>query len=95
MSVIDIKPVPGANGDIRKAVEIIKNSVPKDTVVLCPYIDHIFPHPGKKYIKPEFTTMVMETEELLAHSGHDNHGHETACAHGAHAWFCDDDEGDD
>ena len=38
---------PGANGDIRKALEIIKNSVPKDTVVLCPYIGHIFPCPGK------------------------------------------------
>ena len=47
MSVIDIKPVPGANGDIRKALEIIKNSVPKDTVFLCPYIGHIFPRPGK------------------------------------------------
>ena len=47
MSVIDIKPVPGANGDIRKALEIIKNSVPKYTVVLCPYIGHIFPRPGK------------------------------------------------
>lgn len=29
MSVIDIRPVPGANGDIRKAIEIIKNSVPR------------------------------------------------------------------
>ena len=47
MSVIDIKPVPGANGDIRKALEIIKNSVPKDTVVLCPYIGQIIPRPGK------------------------------------------------
>ena len=47
MSVIDIKSVPGANGDIRKALEIIKTSVPKDTVVLCPYIWHIFPRPGK------------------------------------------------
>ena len=47
MSVIDIRPVPGANGDIRKAIEIIKNSVHKDTVVLCPYIGHIFPRPGK------------------------------------------------
>lgn len=47
MSAIDIRPVPGANGDIRKALEIIKNSVPKDTVVLCPYIGHIFPRPGK------------------------------------------------
>ena len=42
MSAIDIRSVPGANGDIRKALEIIKNSVPKDTVVLCPYIGHIF-----------------------------------------------------
>lgn len=47
MSAINISPVPGANGDIRKAIEIIKSSVPKDTVVLCPYIDHIFPRPGK------------------------------------------------
>ena len=47
MSVIGIRPVPGASGDIRKALEIIKNSVPKDTVVLCPYIGHIFPSPGK------------------------------------------------
>lgn len=47
MSAIDIRQVPGANGDIRKALEIIKNSVPKDTVVLCPYIGHIFPRPGK------------------------------------------------
>ena len=47
MPAIDIRPVPGANGDIRKALEIIKNSVPKDTVVLCPYIDHIFPRPNK------------------------------------------------
>jgi hypothetical protein len=46
MSAIDIRPVPGANGDIRKALEIIKNSVPKDTVVLCPYIGHIFPVPA-------------------------------------------------
>lgn len=48
MSVIDIKPVSGANGDIRKAIEIIKNSVPKDTVVLCPYIGHIFGGPVEK-----------------------------------------------
>ena len=47
MSVIDIRPVPGANGDIRKALEIIKNSVPKGTVVLCPYVGHIFPRPAK------------------------------------------------
>lgn len=48
MSAIDIRPVPGANGDIRKALEIIKNSVPKDTVVLCPYIGHIFGGPSEK-----------------------------------------------
>ena len=48
MSAIDIRPVPGANGDIRKALEIIKNSVPKDTVVLCPYIGHIFGGPVEK-----------------------------------------------
>ena len=47
MSAIDIRPVPGANGDIRKALEIIKNRVPTDTVVLCPYIGHIFPRPSK------------------------------------------------
>ena len=49
MSVIGIRPVPGANGDIGKAIEIIKNRVPKDTVVLCPYIGHIFgAHPAEK-----------------------------------------------
>lgn len=42
MGAIDIRPVPGANGDIRKAIEIIKNRVPKDTVVMRPYIDYIF-----------------------------------------------------
>jgi hypothetical protein len=47
MSAIDIRPVPGADGDIRKALEIIKTSVPKDTVVLCPYVGHIFPRPGR------------------------------------------------
>ena len=47
MGALDIRPVPGANGDIRKTLEIIKNSVPKDTVALCPYIGHIFPRPGK------------------------------------------------
>ena len=48
----------------------------------------------KKYIKPEMEIIEMsEHTELLAGSGDDhwNHGHETACAHGAHAWFCDDD----
>lgn len=48
MSAIDIRPVPGVIGDIRKALEIIKNSVPKDTVVLCPYIGHIFGGPVEK-----------------------------------------------
>jgi hypothetical protein len=33
--------------DLRNAIEIIKTSVPKDTVVLCPYVGHIFPSPGK------------------------------------------------
>lgn len=46
MSVIDIKPVPGANGDIKKALKIIIESVPKDTTVVCPYIDHIFEPAG-------------------------------------------------
>ena len=45
----------------------------------------------KKYKKPEIETLEVDTEALLAHSGHGNHGHETACEHGAHAWFCDDD----
>ena len=50
----------------------------------------------KTYRKPKIETLEMDTEELLAHSGHgnSNHGHETACEHGSHAWFCDD-EGDD
>lgn len=47
MPAIDIRPVPGANGDIGKAIEIIKAGVPEGTVVLCPYIGHIFPRPGK------------------------------------------------
>ena len=49
----------------------------------------------KKYEKPKMETIEMEPcSELLSASdnnGHSNHGHETACAHGAHAWFCDND----
>lgn len=47
MSAIDIRPVPGANGGIGKALEIIKNIVPKGTVVRCPYIGYNFPRPAK------------------------------------------------
>lgn len=46
MSVIDIRPVPGTNGDIRRAIKIIKESVQVDTMVVCPYIDHIFDPAG-------------------------------------------------
>ncbi len=48
----------------------------------------------KQYVKPAME--VIETEvstALLAGSGDEHpydHGHETACEHGAHAWFCDD-----
>lgn len=48
----------------------------------------------KEYVKPEIEVLVVETAELLAASGDEyepgHHGHENACAHGAHAWFCDD-----
>jgi len=41
----------------------------------------------KTYIKPEMEVVKTDSFELL--SGSDEHGHENACAHGAHAWFCD------
>ena len=44
MSVLNIIPVPGAKGDIKKALNIIKESIPKNTVVICPYISYIFPY---------------------------------------------------
>jgi hypothetical protein len=49
----------------------------------------------KAYVPTAMEEIKADPSELLAHSGHSNHGHETACAHGAHAWFCDDDDGDD
>lgn len=43
----------------------------------------------KKCVKPEMEVLKVDTPELL--SGSDAHGRENACAHGSHAWFCDDD----
>lgn len=42
MSVIDIKPLPNANGNIEQGLKNLCASIPKDTVILCPYISHIF-----------------------------------------------------
>ena len=36
-------PIPGANGDIKKGLEKLCDSIPVTTEVYCPYIDHIFP----------------------------------------------------
>jgi hypothetical protein len=48
----------------------------------------------KKFISPKMEIVEMESNTaLLAGSGdeeHGHHGHENACAHGSHAWFCDD-----
>ena len=44
----------------------------------------------KHYVKPEIEIIKTDSVSLLSGSGEEhNHGHETACAHGAHAWFCD------
>ena len=42
MPVIDIKPLPNANGNIEQGLKNLCASIPKDTVILCPYISHIF-----------------------------------------------------
>ena len=52
--------------------------------------------PKKEYVKPTMEVIEMGSNtSLLAGSGEDNghwnHGRENACAHGSHAWFCDDD----
>jgi hypothetical protein len=48
MSAIDIKPLPGANGDIKQGLKNLCDSIPKDTVIMCPYVFKIVPHPGKE-----------------------------------------------
>lgn len=48
MSAIDIKPLPGANGDIKQGLKKLCDSIPKDTVIMCPYVFNIIPHPGKE-----------------------------------------------
>lgn len=40
--MIQLYPIPGAHGDVRKALRNLCCSIPKDTVVVCPYIDHTF-----------------------------------------------------
>ena len=42
------------------------------------------------YVPPAMEEIKAEPAELLSHSDDSNHGHETACEHGAHAWFCED-----
>ena len=42
MPVIDIKPLPNANGNIKQGLKNLYASMPKDTVILCPYISYIF-----------------------------------------------------
>ena len=46
MSAIYLHPIPGANGDIKKGLKILCDSIPETTEVYCPYIDHIFPVPA-------------------------------------------------
>lgn len=48
MSAIDIKPLPGANGDIKQGIKNLCDSIPKDTVIVRPYVFKIIPHPGKE-----------------------------------------------
>ena len=44
----------------------------------------------KTYQTPKMTIVICDKMSLLSDSGeHTNHGHENACAHGSHAWFCD------
>ena len=44
----DIKPLPGANGDIKQGLKNLCDSIPKDTVIMCPYVFKIIPHPCKE-----------------------------------------------
>ena len=49
----------------------------------------------KQYVKPAMEVLEVSTAELLAGSGDEfpgQHGRDNACAHGSHAWFCDDDD---
>lgn len=44
----------------------------------------------KTYQTPQMTIVVCDKMMLLSDSDeHTHHGHENACAHGSHAWFCD------
>lgn len=46
MSAIYLHPIPGANGNNRKGLKILCDSIPVTTEVYCPYIGHIFPVPA-------------------------------------------------
>ena len=48
MSAIDIKPFTGANGDIKQGLKNLCDSIPKDTVIVCPYVFKIVLQPGKE-----------------------------------------------
>lgn len=70
--MIDIYPVPGANGDVKNALKNLCDSIPEDTVVCCPYVESIFDQgkPNKAYTKPAMEVLEMDTGVLLASSGH-------------------------
>lgn len=40
--MIQLTPIPGAYGDVHKALRNLCCSIPKDTVIVCSYIECIF-----------------------------------------------------
>lgn len=40
--MLQLTPIPGAHGDVHKALRNLCCSIPKDTVIVCPYIECIF-----------------------------------------------------
>ena len=40
--MLQLTPIPGAYGDVHKALRNLCCSIPKDTVIVCPYIECIF-----------------------------------------------------
>lgn len=63
----------------------------RDSMSLSEQIDR-YKKSKADYVPPSMEEVKAEPAELLSHSDHSNHGHETACAHGAHAWFCEEGE---